>query len=59
MSKASKNVNGGEEVLNVALAPEVKRDLGRVSTYNSRTMRRQAALYIQRCVARDMRRIAR
>ena len=48
-----------EEMLNVALPPEVKRDLGRVATYNSRTMRRQAALYIARCVARDIRRIAR
>lgn len=47
-----------EKMLNVALAPEVKRDLGRVATYNSRTMRRQAALYIARCVAKDMRRIA-
>ena len=46
-----------EEMLNVALTPEVKRDLGRVSLYNSRTMRRQAAIYIARGVARDMRRI--
>lgn len=58
MSKKNDKAKGGEEMLNVALAPEVKRDLGRVSTYNSRTMRRQAALYIQRAVARDIRRIA-
>ena len=48
-----------EQMLNVPLAPEVKRDLGRVATYNSRTMRRQAAIYIARGVAKDMRRIAR
>ena len=58
MSKASDKEKGGEEMLNVPLAPEVKRDLGRIATYNSRTMRRQAALYIARCVAKDMRRIA-
>ena len=46
-----------EQMLNVPLAPEVKRDLGRVAFYNSRTQRRQAALYIQRAVARDIRRI--
>lgn len=46
-----------EQIVSVALAPEVKRDLGRVALYNSRTQRRQAALYIQRAVARDIRRI--
>lgn len=53
-----KTNNGGELMLNVPLAPEVKRDLGRVALFNSRTQRRQAALYIQRCVERDIRRIA-
>ena len=48
-----------EEMLNVALAPDVKRDLGKVSLYNSRTMRRQAAIYIARGVARDIKRIKR
>lgn len=56
MSKASDKPNG-EEIVSVALAPEVKRDLNKVSLYNSRTMRRQAAIYIQRGVARDVRRI--
>ncbi len=46
-----------EQMLNVPLTPEVKRELGRVALYNSRTMRRQAALYIQRCVRADARRI--
>lgn len=49
--------NGGELMLNVPLSPSVKRDLGRVALHNSRTQRRQAALYIQRAVARDVRRI--
>lgn len=58
MSKPTNKLNNGELMLNVPLAPSVKRDLGRVALYNSRTQRRQAALYIQRAVARDVRRIA-
>lgn len=59
MSKPTNKSNGGELMLNVPLSPSVKRDLGRVSLYNSRTQRRQAALYIQKCVARDINKIAR
>ena len=58
MSMKTGKQNSGELMLNVALPPSVKRDLGRVALYNSRTQRRQAALYIQRAVARDVRRIA-
>ena len=53
----NKNSNNDEQIVSVALSPTVKRDLGRVALYNSRTQRRQAALYIQRCVERDIRRI--
>lgn len=58
VSKTNGKSNSGEQMLNVPLPPSVKRDLGRISLYNSRTQRRQASLYIQWCVARDMRRIA-
>lgn len=47
-----------EQMLNVPLPPDVKHNLGRISLYNSRTQRRQAAIYIQQGVARDMRRLA-
>ena len=57
MSMKTGKQNNGELMLNVPLPPSVKRDLGRVALYNSRTQRRQAALYIQRAVARDIRRI--
>ena len=57
MSMKTGKQNSGELMLNVPLPPSVKRDLGRVALYNSRTQRRQAALYIQRAVARDIRRI--
>ena len=46
-----------EQQLNVPLTPEVKRELNRISLYNSRTMRRQAAIYVSRCVRADARRI--
>ena len=47
-----------ERQLNIGLDPDVKRDLGRVALYNGRTQRKQAAMYVTRCVARDIRRIA-
>ena len=46
-----------EQQLNVPLTPEVKRELNRISLYNSRTMRRQAAIYVSRCVRADAKRI--
>ena len=55
--KANKPQTSTELMLNVPLPPDVKRDLGRISLYNSRTQRRQAAIYIQQGVARDIRRI--
>lgn len=58
MKKNNRTNPADELMLNVPLPPSVKRDLGRISLYNSRTQRRQASLYIQWCVARDMRRIA-
>ena len=59
MSKTTDKTNcDTEQILNVPLPPDVKHNLGRISLYNSRTQRRQAALYIQHCVARDMRRLA-
>lgn len=48
-----------ESVLNVPLAPDTRRGLERVSLYNSRTLRRQAALYIDRAVRRDIQRMER
>ena len=47
-----------EKQLNIGLDPEVKRGLERVALYNGRTLRRQAAIYVSRCVERDIRRIA-
>ena len=57
MNNKGKRQSRDEQMLNVPLPPSVKRDLGRISLYNSRTQRRQASLYIQWCVARDIRRI--
>jgi len=57
-SKNEKPESSAELMLNVPLAPELKRDLELVANHNSRTQRRQAALYIARCVARDIRRIS-
>ena len=52
-------MKNAEQVLNVPLAPALKRDLGRISLFNGRTQRRQAALYIERAVTRDIARIFR
>lgn len=46
-----------EKQLNVPLTPEIQRELNRISLYNGRTMRRQAAIYVTRCVRADARRI--
>lgn len=53
----SRTTRATEEMLNVPLPPDVKRDLGRISLYNGRTQRRQAAIYVARCVASDIRRL--
>ena len=46
-----------EKQLNIGLDPDTKRDLARIALYNSRTQRKQAALYVTRAVARDIKRI--
>ena len=46
-----------ERQLNIGLDPDTKRDLARISLYNGRTQRKQAAIYVARAVAKDIRRI--
>lgn len=48
-----------EKMLNISLAPEVKRGLERIALYNGRTLRRQASMYVERCVSQDIKRLAR
>lgn len=47
-----------EKQLNIGLDPDTKRDLAHIALYNSRTQRKQAALYVTRAVARDIKRIS-
>lgn len=54
LMKANTPKTAAESVLNVPLCPETRRNLERVSCYNSRTLRRQAALYIDRCARREV-----
>lgn len=51
-------VRAAEKQLNIGLDPDVKRNLERIALYNGRTQRKQAAMYVTHCVARDVRRIA-
>ena len=48
-----------EKQLNIGLDPDVKRDLERVALHSGRTQRKQAAMYVAKCVERDIRRLER
>lgn len=54
---AKTKIRAPEKMLNIGLPPDVKRGLERVSLYNSRTQRKQAAIYVAYGVQRDLKRI--
>ena len=53
------DAHAAEKQLNIGLDPDVKRDLGRVALHSGRTQRKQAAMYVAKCVERDIRRLER